>query len=139
MSPAAFFDVNIPICAGGREYPHKAPCLQVLRVAALHPRSFFADIEVLQEPLHRYGSSGRWPLGRDISQSFAEAMRHRAEPVYGEDVEAGDLADRYPEVFSRDLLHAAVVKRLGSDCIMSTDMDFDRLPGLERLDPANFT
>ena len=137
MSPAAFIDANIPIYAGGREHPYKAPCLQVLRVVALHPRSFFTDSEVLQELLHRYRSSGRWALGRDIFQSFAEAMRYRVEPVFLEDVEwAGDLADRYPEVSSRDLVHAAVMKRLGIDYIVSADMDFDNLPGVTRLAPA---
>ena len=138
MSPAAFIDANIPIYAGGREHPYKAPCLQVLRVAALHPWSFFTDSEVLQELLHRYRSSRRWALGRDIFQSFAEAMRYRVEPVFLEDVErAGDLADRYPEVSSRDLVHASVMKRIGIDRIISTDMDFDKLSGVVRLDPSN--
>ena len=138
MSPVVFIDANIPIYAGGREHPYKVYCLQVLRVAALHPRSFFTDSEVLQELLHRYRSYGRWALGRDIFRSFAEAMRYRVEPVFLEDVErAGDLADRYPEVSSRDLVHAAVMNRLGTDRIVSSDTDFDSLPGLERLDPAS--
>ena len=138
MSPVVFIDANIPIYAGGTEHLYKAPCLQVLRLAALHPRSFFTDSEVMQELLHRYRSSGRWVLGRDIFQSFTETMQDRVEPVFLEDVEwACDLADYHLGVSSRDLVHAAVMKRLHIDCIVSADTDFDRLPGLERLDPAN--
>ena len=138
MSPAAFIDANIPIYAGGREHPYKSPCNRVIAMAATHPRSFSTSSEVLQELMHRYRSSGRWSLGRRVLRSFAEVMRNRVEPVYREDVEwASNLADRYPEVSSRDLVHAAVMKRIGLDRIVSVDTDFDRLPGLERLDPAN--
>ena len=138
MSPAAFIDANIPIYAGGRDHPHKAPCNRVIGMAARHPQSFFTDSEVLQELLHRYRSSNRWHLGRRVLRSFAEVMLNRVEPVYLEDVGwAADLADRYPEVSSRDLVHAAVMKRLGIDRIISADMDFDKLSGVVRLDPSN--
>ena len=137
MSPAVLIDANIPIYAAGREHPNKAPCALVMLMAAQYPRSFLTDSEVLQELLHRYLSSGRWPLGRVVFQSFAEVMRDRVEPVYLEDVErAGDFADNYPDVSARDLVHAAVMKRLGVDRIISADTDFDNLPGVTRLAPA---
>ena len=137
MSPAVLIDANIPIYAAGREHPNKAPCARVMLMAAQHPRSFLTDSEVLQELLHRYLSSGRWPLGRVVFQSFAEVMRDRVEPVYLEDVErAGNLADNYPDVSARDLVHTAVMKRLGVDRIISADTDFDNLPGVTRLAPA---
>ena len=138
MSPAAFIDANIPIYAGGRGHPYKAPCTRVMRLVGLHPQLFFTNSEVLQELLHRYRSSGRWALGREVFHSFAEAMRGRVEPVYLEDLEwAADLADRYPEVRSRDLVHASVMKRIGIDRIISADMDFDKLSEVVRLDPSN--
>ena len=137
MSPAVFIDANIPIYAGGRDHPYKVPCNRVIGMAARHPRSFITDSEVLQELLHRYRSSGRWSLGRRVLRSFAEVMLNSVEPVYLEDVDwAADLADRYPEVSSRDLVHAAVMKRLGIDRIISADTDFDNLPGVIRLAPA---
>ena len=37
---------------------------------------------------------------------------------------------------ARDLVHAAVMKRLGVDRIISADTDFDNLPGVIRLAPA---
>ena len=136
MSPAAFIDANIPIYAAGREHPHKAPCARVLMMAAEHPPAFLTDAEVLQELVHRYVASGRWALGRQVLHGFAEVMHDRIEPVYAADIHAGArLADRHPGISDANLLHAAVMQRVGTDRIISVDTDFDRLPGITRLDP----
>ena len=140
MSPAVFIDANVPIYAAGREHLIKEPCARILMLAAEHPRSFVTDAEVLQELLHRYLASGRWALGREVLQAFAEVMHGRIEPVYANDVDAAaKLADRHPDVSARDLVHAAVMERLGADRIISADTDFDRLLGVTRLDPTEAT
>ena len=137
MNPAVFIDANVPIYAAGREHPYKQPCARILRILADDPQSFVTDSEVLQEIMHRYLSSGRWTLGREVVQEFAEAMRGRIEPVRAEDVIlASELADRHPGVSARDLVHAAVMQRLGVERIISADTDFDRMEGTDRLDPA---
>ncbi len=137
MNPAAFIDANVPIYASGRENPNKQPCAQVLMLAAEHPMSFVTDAEVLQELLHRYLASERWALGREVLNSFAEVMRERIEPVYAEDIDlAAKLADSHRGISARDLVHAAVMLRLGVYQIISSDADFDRLPGITRLNPA---
>ena len=46
------------------------------------------------------------------------------------------MADRHPGVSARDLVHAAVMQRLGANRIISADTDFDNLAGIERLGPA---
>ncbi len=137
MNPAVFIDANVPIYAAGRDHPYKEPCARVLRVLADDPQSFLTDSEVLQEILHRYLASGRWALGREVVRAFAEAMRGRIEPVHGEDVIlAVELADRHPGVSARDLVHTGVMQRVGVSRIISADTDFDRLDGIQRLDPA---
>ena len=137
MNPAVFIDANVPIYAAGREHPYKEPCARILRVLADDPQPFVTNSEVLQEIMHRYLASGRWSLGREVVRAFAEAMRGRVEPVQGEDVIlATELADRHPGVSARDLVHAAVMQRLGVSRVISADTDFDRLEGIERLDPA---
>ena len=138
MSPAVFIDANVPIYAAGRDHPYKEPCARILRILADDPQSFVTDSEVLQELMHRYLASGRWTLGREVVQAFAEAMRGRVEPVHGEDVTlAAEFADRNSGVSARDLVHAAVMQRLGTNRIISADTDFDRLEGIERLDPTH--
>ena len=137
MSPAVFIDANVPIYAAGREHPYKQPCTRILRILADDPQSFVTDSEVLQEMMHRYLASGRWTLGREVVRAFAEAMRGRIEPVHGEVVSlAAELADRHPGISARDLVHVAVIQRLGINRIISADTDFDRLEGIDRLDPA---
>ena len=138
MSQAAFIDANVPIYASGREHPNKEPCARVLMMVAESPKSFFTDVEVLQELVHRYIALGRWTLGREVLQSFAEVMQDRIEPVYEEDIHlAARLADRHPGISARDLVHAAVMQRVGADRIISADSDFDRLPNITRLNPAD--
>ena len=137
MNPAVFIDANVPIYAAGREHPYKGPCARILRILADDPQSFVTDSEVLQEMMHRYLASGRWTLGREVVRAFAEAMRGRIEAVHGDDVTlATELADLHPGVSARDLVHASVMQRLGIDRIVSADTDFDRLEGIDRLDPA---
>jgi len=136
MSPAAFIDANIPIYAAGRPHPLKEPCVGVLLLAAENPQAFVTHAEVLQE-LHRYLSLRLWPLGREALSQFCELMHGRVEAVRAEDVErAAELADAHQELSARDLLHAAVMQRLGLRHIISADTGLDRLPELERLDPA---
>lgn len=137
MSPAAFIDANVPIYAAGRPYPLKEPCIQVLMLAAEHPQAFVTDAEVLQELLHRYLALRLWPQGREVLRRFSELMEERIEPVQAADVQqAATLADAHQGLEGRDLLHAAVMGRLGARRIISADTAFDRLPDLERLDPA---
>ena len=134
----AFLDANIPIYAAGRDHPYREPCARILSLAAARPRAFVTDVEVLQELMHRYIGSRRWPQGgREALQRFAELMSGRIEPFFVRDIElAAALADRHPGISARDLLHAAVMRRLGVERIISADRDFDSLPGLTRLDPS---
>jgi predicted nucleic acid-binding protein len=140
MNPAVFIDANVPIYAAGSDHPYKEPCARILRILADDPQSLVTDSEVLQEIMHRYLASGRWTLGREVVRAFAEAMRGRIQPVHAEDVTlAAELADQNPEVSARDLVHAAVMQRLGVERIISADTDFDRLEGIDRLDPARMS
>ena len=137
MSPAAFIDANVPIYAAGRSHALKEPCIKVLLLAADHPQAFVTDAEVLQELLHRYLALRLWPQGREVFERFRVLMQDRVEAIQAADVQrAAALADTHEELGGRDLLHAAVMQRLSVRCIISADAGFDRLPEVERLDPA---
>ena len=49
---------------------------------------------------------------------------------------AAKLVDAHPRLSARDLIHLAVMKRLGVTRIVTTDGGFQGLPIIERLDPA---
>lgn len=135
-SGSAFVDANVPMYAAGGGHPLKAPCIDVMAMTAAHPRAFLTDAEVLQELIHRYLSERRWEFGRAVFLDFAELMEGRIESVHAEDVaRAARMADDYPAVSSRDLVHAAVAQRVGVSRIISADAHFDLIPGVERLAP----
>ena len=137
MTLPIFIDTNIVIYAVGRPHAFKAPSREILTLAAQHPAAFFTDAEVLQELLHRYLRLQMWQQGREVLRDFAALMRGRIESVSARDMEeAASLADQYSGGGGRDLVHAAVMSRIGADEIASADRDFDRLPMLRRLDPS---
>ena len=135
MTPI-FLDTNIPMYAAGQSHDLKKPCQRVMTLVDKWPDNFLTDSEVLQEILHRYYSVRRWHLGRQVMSQFVLAMGERIAPIFAEDVQfAGFLADQYPHLDARDLVHAAVMQRLGVTQIVSTDGGFDHIEGIERLDP----
>ena len=124
--------------AVGAEHPLKEPCVRILFLVAEQPGAFVTDAEALQELVHRYVAQRRWREGREVFQRFATLMRGRVEAVRAADVEhAAGLADRYTELSARDLIHAAVMLRLGVRQIVSADMGFGRIAEVQRLDPAD--
>ncbi len=100
------------------------------------PEAFFTDAEVFQELFHRYLSLRVWPEGKKAFDRFAVLLRDRVEAVRLEDVrQAAAMAERYPHLSARDLLHLAVMRRVGARVIVSADRDFDTINEVERLDP----
>ena len=138
MTPVAFVDTNIPIYAAGQAHRYKEPCARVIRAIADNPASFVTDAEVLQELVHHYLRSNRWTVGREIFRRFETLLRGRIEPTFPEDVsQAARMADGSRQSSARDLVHASVMLRYGTDLVITTDTDFDSIPGVRRLDPMN--
>jgi predicted nucleic acid-binding protein len=135
MPSPIFLDANIPIYAAGRPHPLKTPCIQILVYAAQYPHAFITDAEVAQELLHHYRR--HWPIGRAAVQDFLLVMTGRIASIEPPDAHATiTLADQYPRLSARDLLHVAVIHRLGVTAIATADADYDHVPSLVRLDPA---
>ena len=138
MPPATFIDANVPIYAAGREHPYREPCIRVLAAVNDNPEAFVTDAEVFQEIMHHYLRTERRDAGQVVVESFAAMMQGRVSPVTIDDVlAAGHLAKEHRGLSSRDLLHLAVMHRLGVTRVITADTDFDRVPGIIRVDPAD--
>ena len=138
MPPATFIDANVPIYAAGREHPYREPCIRVLAAVNENPDGFVTDAEVFQEIMHHYRRTQRWDAGQTVVESFAAMMRGRVSPVAIDYVLAtGRLANEHQDLSTRDLLHLAVMRRLGVNRVVTADADFGRVPGIVRLDPAD--
>ena len=136
MTSVAFVDANIPIYAAGRDHRYKEPCARIIRAIANSPAHFMTDAEVLQELMHHFLRTNRWAAGREMFLTFEMLLRGRIEPTYAEDVSmAALMADAGHQSRTRDLVHASVMQRFGTSLCISADTDFDRIPGVRRLDP----
>lgn len=134
---ATFIDANVPIYAVGRDHPYREPCIQVLAAVNENSDGLVTDAEVFQEIMHHYRRTRRWDAGQTVVESLAAMMHGRVSPVDIDDVlAAGRLANEHPGLSTRDLLHLAVMHRLGVTRIVTADTDFDMVPGIIRLDPA---
>ncbi len=137
MTSSTFVDTNVPIYASGSAHPLKAPCLEILRIIIDNESAFVTDAEVLQEILHRYLGIRRLENGIRTLADFSEVMRGRIESIVAVDVlTAGALAPQFIRLSARDLIHLAVMRRIGVTRIVSADGGFDGVSGIERLDPA---
>lgn len=131
-------DANILMYAAGAEHPNKTSSLALLERVARGSVEAGADVEVLQEILHRYRAIGRWEDGRRV---FDLARRivpnwHPVDVVVLERTRS--LLEQDSTLTARDALHAAVYFHVGARALCSFDHDFDRIPGLRRIEPAHF-
>ena len=136
MTHVAFVDANIPIYAAGRDHKYKEPCARITKAIANNPAHFMTDAEVLQELMHHFLRTNRRAAGRVIFPIFETLLRGRIEPACAEDVSmAALMVDQGNRLKSRDDVRASAMRRYGTGLCISVDSDFDRIPGVRRLDP----
>ena len=122
--------------AEGRPHPLKGPCEAILELAGEHLGSFLTSAEVLQEIVHRNLAQNSWEVGKQLLLESVTLMENRIEPMLPQDVvSAAKLADCYPALSARDLIHVAIAVRAGATHIVSADTAFDVVTEIERLDP----
>ncbi len=138
MNSAFFVDSNIIMYAVGTEHPYRSPCLDALDRIIRESLKAVVSSEIHQEILHRYLSIGLPDQAREISIKL-ETIIPATLPVTLADVHrVRKLAERYPVLKARDLIHAAVMLENGLTRILSTDRHFDQLVEIERIDPSDF-
>jgi predicted nucleic acid-binding protein len=138
MTSAFFVDSNIIMYAVGAEHACRSPCLDALDRIICESLQAVVSSEVHQEILHRYLSIGLPDKAREVSIKL-ETIIPATLPVTLADIRrVRQLAERYPGLKARDLLHAAVMLENGLTRILSTDRHFDRLAEIERIDPHDF-
>lgn len=138
MNNAFFVDSNIIMYAVGAEHAYRSSCLDALDRIIRESLQAVVSSEVHQEILHRYMSIGLPDKAREVSIKL-ETVIPATLPVTLTDIRrVRQLAEHYPELKARDLIHAAVMLENGPTRILSTDRHFDRLTEIERIDPRNF-
>lgn len=139
-----FIDTNIIMYARGREHLYKAPCAGImLKIADGTFEHEFGtpviDSEVFQEIIYRYGMENKWEtaasVGRDLLLIGLDVLAFGIDEVRG----LIELSVKYngKGISPRDLVHTAVMINNGIRKIISTDLHFDQIDEVERIDPAS--
>ena len=131
------FDTGVFIYALGGEHHYREPCRAILREVRGKRLAAEASVELIHEFAYvRLRQVGN----RDDAARSAHAIErslslHVVEPP---DMErALDLWSDYERLDVRDAIFAAQALNRDIDAILSPDRDFDDIPGLERIDPAD--
>ena len=135
MKPTGFIDANIFIYAMGKEHAFKKVCMYFLERLAEKDESLACNVEILQEILFFYQKRQMMSDGirlLDLVQKIVPVIY----PIQTRDlIYARDLLKTYKDIPVRDCIHASTMHYYGLNIIYSFDKDFDRLPGIRRIEP----
>jgi predicted nucleic acid-binding protein len=133
----ALLDTNVVLYAIGGPHHYAEPCRRILALAGEGALSLEAPVDLVQEVMHHRTRR----LG-DRQQAAADAIAaaelcrlHAVEPDDAR--EATEMFTNFPTLSARDAVFAAIAARYGLMTILSADTDFDGLPQLRRVDPAD--
>jgi uncharacterized protein len=132
-----FFDTGVFVYALGGAHRYREPCRAILREVQSRRLAAEASVELIHE--FAYVRLRRVDSRADATRSARTIARtlslHAVEP---RDMErALDLWAEHGRLDVRDAIFAAQALNRGIDAILSPDGDFDGIPGLQRIDPAD--
>ena len=131
------YDTNVFAYALGAEHAYQPPCAAVLALAERGELRGEASVDLVQEFLHhRLRQTGdRGDAARYAREVAALCRLHELRP---DDIPlALSLFEQHARLSARDAFFAAIALNRGIDAILTADRDFDRLPGLARVDPMD--
>ena len=128
-----FVDSNIPMYLVGAPHPNKDRATAILTQLVSDGEQLVTDVEVYQEILHRYTSTQR-PGAIDAAfESLDEIADDVLDFGMSEIRVAREIIAAVDGISARDALHVAVMRRAGTNRILSFDRGFELVPGVERL------
>ena len=120
-----FVDTNLFAYAVGRPHPLREDAREFFAHALAEQLSLMTSVEVMQELLHMYLPVRRMDT-LDAAYGLIEGRLSQVLPMESEDVRLARLmADVYPELDARDLIHLAVCQRRGIREIKTFDRALD--------------
>lgn len=130
-------DVNVVMYSEGREHIYRDSCKMIMDSVDTWPNEFAIDTETLQEILHVYSGRGELEKGLAVTERLLNLFSDIIPITATEIATAIRLMATSRDLDARDAIHVAVVMEHGLEGIVSADRDFDRIPGLRRIDPMD--
>jgi len=129
-----FVDSHIPMYLVGAPHRHKDDARRLLERAIAAGERLVTDAEVFQEILHRYVAIRR-PDAIDAAFAALSGVVDEVLDITLEDVAAArDELRTHDGLSARDALHVAVMRRHEVRRILTFDVGFDEVDGMERVD-----
>ncbi len=132
-----FLDTNIFLYAAGGPHPQRDACAAVLRKVAEGTLDATVNSEVIQEILYVLSRRGKREEAVTLAGHVAALFPDLLSVTRDDVLETCNLIRRDPHLPVRDAVHAATMLRNGLRRIITVDPDFDRIPGIRRIDPAS--
>jgi predicted nucleic acid-binding protein len=117
----------------GAAHPNKTESQIILERLVATGQRLVTDAEVFQEILHRYAAIGRRDAITTAFQVLLEIVDEVLPIEKSDALRAGEIVQNRVPMSARDALHIAVMERHRIRSILSFDRDFDRWPGLQRI------
>jgi len=134
----SFLDAAIFMYTAGVAHPLRESCLVIMREVGAGSLDATTSVEVVQEIHHRYRSIRRPDIGQALAQDVMDTFAPVLPVTHAVMRRAGVLAERYPRLGSRDLVHVATCIVEGIDTIITPDAGFDEVTEVRRIDPRAF-
>lgn len=131
-----FVDTAVLIYAAGAAHDLREPCRRILLKIGSGALEATTSVEVVQEILHRYMSIRRPDVGRQLASETMDVFAPVLPVTHALMRRVPDLAERYPDLSARDLVHVATCIHEGITEIVSPDRGFDQVTEVRRIDPA---
>lgn len=130
---AFFVDTNVIVYAA-TDGPYREPCLDVLKAVADGQAQARTSTAVLEEVWHIELSGKVGPVSGLAAHAY-----DLLSPLLAvtDDTVRAALAVDVERLGANDRIHLAVCHSAGIDVILTADSDFDRAPGLRRVDPLD--
>ncbi len=129
-----FIDSNVPMYLVGAAPPNKDRALAILTQFVRDGEQFVTDAEVYQEIFHRYTAIRRLdaidPAFKSLDAIVDEILTFGMSEVRAARAFIGSVDG----LSARDALHVVMMRRAGTNRILSFDRDYDTCPGVERLE-----
>jgi uncharacterized protein len=134
----SFLDAAVFMHSVGADHPLREPCRSVIRQVMAGTLSATTSVEVVQEIHHRYRSIRRPDFGQALAKDVMDSFAPVLPVTHAVMRRVSVLADRYPSLSSRDLVHVATCIIEGIESIITPDLGFDQVTEVRRLDPREF-
>jgi predicted nucleic acid-binding protein len=134
----SFLDTAVFMYSVGGDHALREPCRIVLQKAKDRSLDATTSVEVVQEIHHRYRSLRRPEFGVAVAQDVMDMFAPVLPVTHAVMRRVGVLAERYPHLDTRDLVHVATCIVEGIETIISPDAGLDQVTEVRRIDPREF-